>query len=219
MLKVLRERSYNLNGLPRGRLGETHTLGMQKKPARRAANAGHGGCAIKTVSGDRVAQGSQMDTDLMGTPRGDMNFEQRVFVEPLQHGVFRPRATAALQTGGHPHAADRVAGNRFFDSSVVLFDFAVHQRHIGFFDRAARELFRKALVRTVGLRHYQHAAGESVQPVDNARPQIASHTRESLEVVEQGIDQRSGVHSGARVDNHSSRLVDGNHIGIFVEDV
>ena len=68
------------------------------------------------------------------------------------------------------------------------------------------------------------AAGLFIEPMHNARPQIASRRRQRLKVMQQGIHQCPLVASivgraCAGMHHHSGRLVDHREVGIFKDNV
>ena len=63
-----------------------------------------------------------------------------------------------------------------------------------------------------------HARGALVQPVHDARPQLAADAAEIRHVVEQRVDQRARRVAGGRVHDHPGRLVHDDDVGVLVED-
>ena len=88
----------------------------------------------------------------------------------------RPGRAALRQPRRHARAAHRIARDRAARCARSSFlHRAVHQREVDLLHLAPGELRRQRLVRGVVLGHQQHAAGEAVQPVHDARPQVAAH--------------------------------------------
>ena len=54
--------------------------------------------------------------------------------------------------------------------------------------------------------------------IDDLWSQFAADAREGAEAVQQCIHQRARMDSCARVNHHAGRLVDGDHIVIFIKD-
>ncbi len=73
------------------------------------------------------------------------------------------------------------------------------------------------LMRRVVLCHEKHAAGIAIEAMDDAGTEIACGAGKAGEVMQQGIDQRSRMHAGARVDDHTGGLIDGDDVGIIIE--
>ena len=125
----------------------------------------------------------------------------------------RPSSSRAVMRDA-PH---RIARDRALDPAGLRLHFAVHQRQVDLLHLPAGELVGQRAVRRVVLGHQQHAAGEAVQPVHDARPQRAAHSRKRREAVQQRIHQRARMHARAGVHHHAGGLVDGHHVGVFVE--
>ena len=73
----------------------------------------------------------------------------------------------------HTGAANGIAGNGGSDTASNLFHPAMYQCKVDLLHLAVVKLLRQRLMRRVGARYNQHAAGFFVQAVDNARPQLA----------------------------------------------
>ena len=71
-------------------------------------------------------------------------------------------------------------------------------------------------VRGVVARDQDYAAGEAVQAMDDAGPQVACDGGKLSKTVQDGVDQGARVPAGASVNHHSRGLVDGDDIGVFV---
>ena len=79
-------------------------------------------------------------------------------------------------------------------------------------------------MRVVVLRHHNQSAGLFIQTMYNPRPQRASHPRQTSQMMQQGIHQRSAIarivgRSRPGVNHHSGRLVDHREIVIFINNV
>src|SRR5579863_3806922 len=74
-------------------------------------------------------------------------------------------------------------------------------------------------MRGVAARDEDHAAREAVQPMHDPWPQLAAHARKCSETVQHGVDQSPRVTAGAGVNCHARWLVDGDYIGVFVQDL
>ena len=58
----------------------------------------------------------------------------------------------------------------------------------------------------------------AIEPVHDARAQLAADAAEIIDMVQQRVHQRAAVVSSGRMDHHSRWLVEDYDVGIFVED-
>lgn len=93
-----------------------------------------------------------------------------------------------------------------------------HQRHVLLFHLAIAELARQLLVRSIVLCHNHQSRRAAIQTMDDPWPQFAAHSAQILDVMQQRVDQRSIRMAGAWMNDHSRRLVEYDHIGIFEHD-
>ena len=73
-------------------------------------------------------------------------------------------------------------------------------------------------MRGVAACDQDHAAGEAVQSMHDAGPQFAPHARKLPKAMQHGVDQRPGVLAGAGVNHHARWFVDGDDVGVFIQD-
>ena len=71
----------------------------------------------------------------------------------------------------------------------------------------------------VVLRDDHHARRAAIEPVDDARPQLAADAAEIGDVVQQRVDERARGVTRAGMHDHARRLVDDDEVGILVEDL
>ena len=60
--------------------------------------------------------------------------------------------------------------------------------------------------------------GAAIEAVHDARAQLAADAAQVVDVVQQGIHHRAAAVAGGRMHDHARRLVDHDHVGVFVED-
>ena len=101
---------------------------------------------------------------------------------------------------------------------MVGFHPPVNQGEIDLLDSAAGELRGQVAVRGVVARDQNDAAGEAVEAVHDAGPEVAADAGQLCKSMQQGVHQSSGVVSGACVDYHAGRFVHGDDRGVFIED-
>ena len=94
---------------------------------------------------------------------------------------------------------------------------AVHQRQVRLLHLARLEGLLQRHQRLLVLGHDEAARGVLVQPVDDARAQLAAHARQVLHAVQQRVDQRAGRVARARVHDHARGLVDDDEVAVLVE--
>ena len=82
------------------------------------------------------------------------------------------------------------------------------QRDVFLLDLAVVELARQLLVRRVVLGHHHHSRRAAIEPVHDARPQLAADAAQILDVMEQRVHQRAAAVARRRVHHHPRRLVD-----------
>ena len=147
-----------------------------------------------------MADGGQVDADLVRAPGVDADAQQRRAVERL-----RDRVATSAPPARAARAADiflRCTGSRPMGASMVPWRGRGHAEHDGqvlLLHRARRELARPA-PRWVSssLATTMQAGGAAVQPVDDARPQHAADAGEVADVVEERVHQRARRRARAR---------------------
>src|ERR1700741_1839225 len=138
--------------------------------------------------------------------------------------IMRDRVTTACSPRCHARPPLHITADCTLDGALILLRPTMHQRHICFVYFAPAELACQSPVRLIVLCHYHQSASCTIQPMDDPRPQFTSHSRQRLEVVKQGIDERSAIarvlsRSCSGVNHHSSRLVDDGQVVILVDDI
>ena len=93
-------------------------------------------------------------------------------------------------------------------------------REVCLFDvRVRRERLGESFHRLLRLRHNNEPRSVLVEPVDDAWARDAADTGESWAVVEKGVYEHSREMPWSRMDDHSWRLVDDDHVVVFENDV
>ena len=81
----------------------------------------------------------------------------------------------------------------------------MHQRDVDLFHLARCELRGQIAMRGVVACDQDHAAGEAIQAMHDAGPQVAANGRKLSEAVQHGVDQSARMPAGAGVNHHSAR--------------
>ncbi len=95
----------------------------------------------------------------------------------------------------------------------------MHQRQISFDDPTRLKLAREIRVADVVLGHHEQSRGLFIQAVNDSRTVRPAGLRETLEMVQQSINERSPENSGANVYHHPGWLIDDGHVGIFINNI
>lgn len=132
--------------------------------------------------------------------------------------VFGVGGAAGGEAGGHAGAADGIPGDGFVDDAVARLHGSLNERPVDLFDGPGGKLGGEGAMRGIVAGGEQDAASSGIEAVDNAGAEFAAETREGTEVVEQRIDEGAAGAARAGVDDEARRLVDGDDIGVFVED-
>src|SRR5579884_243716 len=186
--------------------------------------------AIKRVAGHRMSDGRQMHANLVGTPRGDANLEQREVWPLLDDAIIGNRWPALPGPSGHFHAVAAVAADRHFEPPPLdpLHDHwptpaggntPVHKRLICLPHLPQSKLPRQADVSRVGFGCQQDSAGPAVQAMHNAWAQFTSHCRQPLEAMQERVYQRALCDPRAGMHRHAGGLVHRHQIVVFVENL
>ncbi len=151
------------------------------------------GRAVEVVADDGVAEGLEMDADLVGAAGFDFDFDEgegAVCGGYALDDVDVGNGTAAVwATGGHAGAADEVAGYGEGDGGVVLGDVAVDEGEVGFGDLAVREHVAELAVGGVVLGYEDDAGGLLVEAMDDAGAEVAIDVGEMVEVMKESVDE------------------------------
>ena len=193
-------------------LSDERKLGCRWSPVNLAAG-------VNRVSEDGMIDGGAMDTGLMGSTGFQIQFDQRQAFEPLTHfpsGFGHTRFAAADR---HTLAVHWMPADRKLNHAAVLGHLAEDDGKIDFANASSGKLTRKMGMRGRVLCDNENAGGVFVQTVNDARPQLAADGPDGRTVIQQGIDQSAGRMAGGRVNDHPGRLVEDDHIVIFVENI
>ena len=173
--------------------------------------------AVDRVAQHRRSEVFQMDADLVGAPRaGTDEREADRFVErkhpDLAHCFF-----ASFGEDGHLLPVDGMAADRSVKS------------RIGGATKADGEVSLLHLPAGKGLDEFlmgqrcfggeEHPRGLFIEAVDDPGSQRIADGRQVLAVGEECVDKGAARVPGSRMDDHSGRLVYGDQVVVFIEDV
>src|SRR5487761_1469851 len=92
------------------------------------------GWPIDGIADDGIANGLQMDANLMGAPRFELQEEQCVTAKTLHNAKMRARLAAARCCNRHLLAVARVASDRRINAASIKSHDAFHQSEVAFDD-------------------------------------------------------------------------------------
>ena len=165
--------------------------------------------AIARVDGQRVADGREVDADLVRAAGLRNAGTQRIIPEPLAWRDDGERSQPRLVSlRRHPHSAAARAGQRKIDPPRTR-HVAPYQREVGLFRPPRFEDRVEGAVRLAAEREDHRAAGVAIEPVDRHRPRrFLAHLG----------DQRLGGIAPARHGENARRLVRHHDLLVPVED-
>ena len=201
------------------------------------------GCAVEGIAGDGVAEGAEVDADLVGAACFNADADEGERAEagvdaaddaPMGDGGAR----AGDATRSHAGTADGIAANGGADGAARRLEVAMDEGDVGFGESALGEHGAEFAVGRVVAGDDDEAAGLAVEPVDDAGAEsVAAAGAELAVVVEEGVDEGAavagvflglsvlgvfgvciGACAGAGVDEHASGFVDDGQVSVLVND-
>ncbi len=221
--EVVWDGTFPCHGLAGDGMRQGKLPGVEKLPG--GNNPGTRAMAVGRVAKDGGAQdGSEVDSDLVGAPRQDLDLEQAdggSAQPPLPHDAIVGNGLApASGDHSHPLAANGMPADRGKDLALGVTRMSMHQGQVGLANVAyGKRLGQGELGRLVqGDR--QAPRGVLVETMDNAWAQgrVREPVGESGIVVEQGVDEGATVNPGRGVDDHAWGLVDHEQMRILIQD-
>jgi hypothetical protein len=172
--------------------------------------------AIGEVAGERMAQGAEVDADLVGAARLEVDVEQAGRAERLDDLVVGD-AGLALVHHRELVVVARVAADGRVDGADHRVGQALHERVVLLVDVAAAEGLLEDAVGVLRLGHHHQPTGADVEPGHDALA-LAGPTGGDLVARgrESGDDGRTGP-PDARVRRHAHRLVDHDDVVVVVD--
>ena len=164
-----------------------------------------------------MPNGRQVNPDLVCPTGYQVQLEESPAGQPLADSVACRGLTPARHDG-HASAVVWVAPDRRLDAANIGRDRTESQGQIRLLDRPCLELGHQAGLRDVVLGDHQESARVAVQPVDNAGAHDTGDAAVRRIAGKQGVDERAARMAGSRVHNEARRLVDDEHVVVFVHD-
>jgi len=149
--------------------------GMEEEAPESFGPAPRPACAIHRIAGDRVADGLQVDADLVRPSRHEVELQERPAGEALPDPIAGNRGPA-VGHNRHASAVPWVPTDRRLDPSDRGCHAAPDQREVGLLHSSGLELAHQRCLRGIVAGHHEQAARVPVQAVDDAR---TSNARDS----------------------------------------
>ena len=182
-----------------------------------AGNLGAPGAAVDGIAADRMADVLHVHANLMGAAGENVHIHQRHAAAGCEHRPFGD-GFAAFGIDRHLLAVLFAAGNGGLNAAVLLSEGAVHQRAVVLFHQAVQQLLAQRQLGGVILGDQQQAGGILVQPVDDARAQLAADASQAVQMMQQGVDQRAVLIAGGGMHHHAAGLHHHSQVAVLVED-
>lgn len=134
-----------------------------------------------------------MDPDLMGSSGQEVDIEQRISVLEISeylelgHGKLRIDRIGC----GHPFPVVLIPSDVRLDISAAILDPPINQRDIILLDLTLIHADLNRMHASIGLRNDQKSGSVLIEPMDDSWPFHSSDDRESIHMVDEGIDEGS----------------------------
>ena len=185
-------------------------LGHQRVGAARH----HQSLAVDRIADERIADVRQVDTNLVGAPRGELHAYVGVGTETLHHTVVRDGlATIA------PHRHSQTVGFMSTDGCIYRTAARHHAdayRLVFARDGTRRQLRHQPLVGLGRAGHHHQSARVLVEPVDDTG---ARQRRQRRVAVQQRVHQGAARIAGPGVHHEARRFVQHEHVGILMAHI
>ncbi len=179
-----------------------------------------GAIAVRAGSPESRPEGSGFGTGARATWGGRGHFVGGQAQEDAPGGECGASSLGSgRQAGGHAGAAAQVACNGQVDAAGIVFDAAVDERQIGLFDLPGSKEASQAAVGVVVPSDEEDSGSVFVKPVDDARPCGSAEGGQAAEAQGEGVGDGAGGEAGSGMDGEAGRLIHGDEIVIFVEEI
>ena len=175
------------------------------------------GVAVDLVAKDWETDVGQVNANLVSAAGFQRYGQQGVPVEVFG-GAVVGTSGASVCDNGHVLAMVRMSGDGGVNGPGVRSDYAHGDGLVLLDDGALFHLLGEPLVGQLTLGDDQQAGGVTVQAVDDARTQFASHAADVGAAGQQGIDQGAVGMAGAGMHRQASRLDDDDDVIVLVND-
>ena len=157
-----------------------------------------------------------MHADLVRAARFKHQAEQGVPLQFLK-GLIVGAGGAAAGVHGHPLAVARVSGDGGVDGSRIRRDHSHGNGEVLLAELSVLELFGEPLVRRLRLGRHHQAGGVEVEPVHDARPQLAADAADVGTPCQQSVDQGAVGVPRAGMDRESRRFVHHDQVLVLID--
>jgi len=225
--EILRQRRAEIDPGAAARLREAEFGGVEEiavqRDQRDFSDAELRGCTVERVTNHGVEKSGEMHADLVRAAGVELHFEERSGVDagedaPVGAG-FASVAENDAAAGGHAGATIGIAGDGEVNGAAIFFQEALHESDVRFLDFASAEGFAELCVSGVIFGDEDDAGGVFIEAMHYAGAEGVATLGESLAAAEESVDQGAARGAGAGVHGHSGGFVDGDDVGVFIEDV
>ena len=172
--------------------------------------------SVELVAGHRVSQGRHVSADLVSAPGAEADAQQGEAGKMADGFPVGKRAATGFEARGHSGPGFGIARDGFLDAACAH-HIALHQGQIDLLHLPAGELTGQFQMRGVGPGNQQRAAGEAVEPVDDAGAFVAAYAGKRFEAVDQRVGDGAAADTGAGVYGHAGGLIDDDAGGVLIE--
>jgi len=124
-----------------------------------------GWVAVEWVARNGMTEVVEVDPDLVAPARTGMGFDERMWSEALQHAEIGNAGLTPLRIDSD--AARAALAQRVIDCALVLYHHAMDKGQVGLLDLPGLELLIQKAMGPGIAREDNHAAGASVEAVDD----------------------------------------------------
>ena len=165
-----------------------------------------------------MADGAQVDADLVGAAGGNGHADERDAVERLGCHHPRYRFTRPARTHRDTLPVDLVPADRQVDAAPLLYQ-PPDESDIFLFHLPVRELPCELDVCPVVLGNHHHPGRAAVETVNDAGSQLAADAAQILNMMQERVDEGTVRVAGGGMHDHAGRLVDHDEIRVVVKDI
>ncbi len=173
--------------------------------------------AIDRIAEDGGSEMFEMDADLVGAARVGTDENQADGLVERKDFDAADGFLASAWKDGHLFSVDGVAANGSVDRDVGRA--AEANGEVGLLHLSGCKGMDEFLMRQRRFRRQKDARGLLVETVDDPRSERIADGGQVLAMGEERVDKGAVWVSGGGVDDHSGRLVDGDQMLVFIEDV
>src|SRR5712692_339673 len=217
-LQIGGQRRFQFNAFSGERVSEAQLVGVQEL-AIEPRSFEDVARPIDGVPHHRVADGFQVQANLVGAASLQLQQKQRMTREPFKHLEVGARLPAANGSYRHLLAMAWISADGRVNTALVKRNVPFNQRQVQLGDGMVLHLFEQRGARARVLRHDYQAGGISIQAMDNAGSQHLFRLLQSWQVGQQRINQGIIMVSRGGMHNHPGWLIHYQQVLIFKNDV